>query len=699
MTVPARPDEAVAPTLDDVDNQYVLAGRPLRSDYELADTACFRDDKWDLAPTIFQRQQKAVALDFSTLPAAYRLAVKHLCYALLRADILPPNESQLNPLSIRRHLVEIKRFVTWLDQRPGARPAPLRQLRRIDLTAYARHLDEAVKSPASREVAEVAVRLFWRYRSVLPEDHLTLDPLEADGWGRSVRRGNGENSTARIPEKVIGPLLTWCLRFVDDFAPDILTAWTRLLARPPASEAISRIPRGSTGSRLQSVLEGYLAAGRPLPGHPGGAVNYRQLSREVGCSGATLRMARHTAAVQAAARSVGVGPGSDLDTPIRGQLDGQPWLGRIGADQHDPYGAAILAFRLQTACYIVTAYLSGMRDSELKHLRRDCVRAQRDPAGVPYRWTVASLAFKGETDPAGTRATWVIGAPAARALAVLEQLQPASTDMLLSSLYRSGTSTRQNAVAVGRTNELINQLTGWINTYCADHDRDDVIPDIAGAPWKFSTRQFRRTLAWHIARRPGGAIAGAIQYRHLSIQMFEGYAGTSDSGFRVEVESEQALARGEQLLTMTNEHEHSSLSGPAAAEATRRLDQFSALARFNGAVISDPQRVRRLMRRHDPHVYPGDYITCVFDPGKALCQRRRDSKGTARPTPTSCQPLDCPNTALTVANQQSLLLELHHIDAELARRPALPPLLVSRLKTRREKLSTFLCRHDPTIQL
>jgi hypothetical protein len=34
----------------------------------------------------------------------------------------------------------------------------------------------------------------------------------------------------------------------------------------------------------------------------------------------------------------------------------------------------------------------------------------------------------------------------------------------------------------------------------------------------------RRTLAWFIARRPGGAIAGTIQYRHHSIHMFEGLA-------------------------------------------------------------------------------------------------------------------------------------------------------------------------------
>ena len=42
--------------------------------------------------------------------------------------------------------------------------------------------------------------------------------------------------------------------------------------------------------------------------------------------------------------------------------------------------------------------------------------------------------------------------------------------------------------------------------------------------------QLRRTLAWFIARRPGGVIAGAIPYRHLNVQVFEGYADTSESG-------------------------------------------------------------------------------------------------------------------------------------------------------------------------
>jgi hypothetical protein len=64
----------------------------------------------------------------------------------------------------------------------------------------------------------------------------------------------------------------------------------------------------------------------------------------------------------------------------------------------------------------------------------------------------------------------------------------------------------------------------WINAYCDTHGLPDHIPLVGGQRWHLTTVQFRRTLAWFIARRPGGVIAGAIQYRHQRVQMFEGYA-------------------------------------------------------------------------------------------------------------------------------------------------------------------------------
>ncbi|MER0485083.1 hypothetical protein ABR737_43330 [Streptomyces sp. Edi2] len=118
----------------------------------------------------------------------------------------------------------------------------------------------------------------------------------------------------------------------------------------------------------------------------------------------------------------------------------------------------------------------------------------------------------------------------------------------------------------------------------------------------FKTSVFRRTLAWFIARRPGGAVAGAVQYRHHSIQMFEGYAGTSTSGFRAEVESEQALARGEIYIAMIDAHEHTDLTSPSAEEVARRLGEFGERDQFQGQIALHKHRLKRIMKRHDPAV-------------------------------------------------------------------------------------------------
>ena len=218
---------------------------------------------------------------------------------------------------------------------------------------------------------------------------------------------------------------------------------------------------------------------------------------------------------------------------------------------------------------------------------------QQDAEGRTYRWKVTRLAFKGESNPAGTAATWVIGEPAARAISVLEQLQPASESLLFAHLPHSGAAgpaggAPNRAVTTKSTNCQMIELMQWINTYCTARNRNDGIPTIDGTVPSLSTSRFRRTLAWFIARQPGGSIAGAIQYRHLSIQMFEGYCGTSDSGFRAEVECEQALARGEYLAQMIEGHEHSDLRGPAAHTAQRRLQEWGS----QSAELSSPTITR-----------------------------------------------------------------------------------------------------------
>jgi hypothetical protein len=171
--------------------------------------------------------------------------------------------------------------------------------------------------------------------------------------------------------------------------------------------------------------------------------------------------------------------------------------------------------------------------------------------------------------------------------------------------------------------------------------------------------------------------------------------GTSDSGFRAEVEAEQALARAEHLLTMIDHNEHTQLGGPASDEAQQRLTQLGDRARFAGVTITDRRRLQRLMKRDDPAVYPGRYATCVYDHTKALCHAHASPGGqAATPDLGNCKPLACRNVALTPDNLTAWRDELTSIDAELAAPPLLPPLLHARLERRRDDVRTHLSRYD-----
>jgi hypothetical protein len=148
-------------------------------------------------------------------------------------------------------------------------------------------------------------------------------------------------------------------------------------------------------------------------------------------------------------------------------------------------------------------------------------------------------------------------------------------------------------------------------------------------------------------------------------------------------------------LAMTDAHQHTSLAGPSAEEAARRLEEFADRARFGGTVVTDRRRLKRLMDRGDPAVYPGAYVTCVHDHAKALCRPRRDTAGRDHPDLGTCRPLQCRNVALTTDNTAAWRTEIDHIDERLTAWPPLPPLLEHQLRERRDELARFLARHHP----
>jgi hypothetical protein len=653
----------------------------------LEGTSRFSETVWRLEPALLQSHEGALCLGFTAVPAEYRPAVKHFCYLMLSGD-LPPGEDRPAVSSVRKRFGEITRFCGWLNER---KVSP-EDIAASDVADYGRHLLATIRSSQQRIYARGVVRLLWRYREGLPGFGLAFDPLRIPGWKEPRARGQSENATDRIPEEVLGPLIAWAIRFVDEFAPDIFAANDQRVLMYEAG-----FPSGAWGSvapRLRAYITDLERRSRQLPGREGRA-NVKFIARSIGCSRRGLDP--YVEMIAEASQALGVAGFSAFLDPVSGRFNGREWAPWIVSDHTHPFGLARLMRHLQAACYILVAFLSGMRDSEIKHLKRGCLTVLRDSTGNPYRWTVRSRAFKGERDPAGVEATWVIGEPAARAIETLERLQRPDEVWLFAVLDvgpgagPSGSSTTAAMGTDGTINQ-INAFTSWVADYCEGRGVSFGIPEVDGRPWRLTTRQFRRTLAWFIARRPGGSIAGAIAYRHHGIQVFEGYAGTSDSGFRGEVEAEQALRRGEVLLSMIDQHSHEEILGPSADEARHRLGQLGKRVGYDGAVVTDPRRLARVMAQADPAVYPGKYVTCVFNPEKALCDR-----GSAVEHPaleSGHGPLYCANVALTAANLEAWRADILEADAELKRKPPLPPLLERRVLERRDAMLAFVERNS-----
>jgi hypothetical protein len=254
-----------------------------------------------------------------------------------------------------------------------------------DADAYLAHLrSTAHRSPNTlAQLLSVPIDLNRHSRRV------TLGGFACSPWsGRSAYRivgyqehlGERGNRTPRIPEAVVTPLLRWAIRYVDVFSPDIIAARAEL-------EALKRArgqdePASSVRLRLTSYLNKRASCSRGIPmlsspavGGPrrfGGirepAINYPLIALQLGCRKEVLVQNQEGCrqAIVNACRHLGPEMG-ELDTaPSVDPETQRPWR-----DRFDHRSLAHEENMLQAACYIICAYLSGMRDSE-QAMRSGC---------------------------------------------------------------------------------------------------------------------------------------------------------------------------------------------------------------------------------------------------------------------------------------------------------------------------------------
>lgn len=671
---------ALAPSLQELDDRPVLASAPLKKDFDRSCLSRYGDASWDLGPAVFRENARRchVTVHFGSVEdVGTREAIREFLYARLNVDV-PGHRKKLPPACVRQIFNRARRFFEFVRGELDAV-----DLSRVDqqlLDHYVRHLqtDCSRRPVIVGHLLEVPVDLH-AYRDHLPSRGLSFQPWN----GRAPARVAGyrhvrENRTPRMPEEVIAPLLTWSIRYVTEFAPDIFAAREELdrleahcaklvrsdqvldrkqrrdRQRRRLTDYFERRRREERGVPIWGTAHNGTILRHPETGDVSPPVNSHLLHLHIGIDArAESRMHIQLASgapdlIDAAIRELGVETGG-MDTCISLLPEtGRPWRPRFDAKT-----LAQEERMLQSAAYVLCAYLSGMRDCEVQAMQRGCLSITRSEDGLIMRHRVRSVAYKGKSSH-GQAAEWITIEPVAKAVEVLERLSfPAATARGLTTLWpvlaaKSVCKDHLSAEIVRQLNlyrDHLNKLFGTVN--------EPVIPNSPeGKPWRITTRQFRRTIAWHIANRPFGTIAGMIQYKHASVAAFEGYAGSSKSGFRAEVESQRALGQLDDLLVYFDERQTgSTLSGPAGPRISKALDAAAAELDPLPVMIADRARLRTMLASLARTLHVGVLADCFFDPGTALCLKQATNADNKTPLTALCQPTRCPNACITARHR------------------------------------------------
>jgi integrase len=651
----------------------VLESAPLRPGFKRSALSRFQDSTWNLAPAVFRTNARICHItahfDGVADPGVER-TLREFLYARLNFDV-PGYRCRMPPSALRQVFNRARCFLEFVGTRQGA--CNLAAVDQALLDAYRNHLRADMQRSATRvaHLLEIVIDLH-HYRDHMPSGGLNLLPWK----GRTVTfvagapRTGGENKTPRLPEAVISPLLKWSLKYIIVFAADILAARAELEALQERQQALiaqdRRLSEAKRRQRRRERLIAYLdqrrTQGRGVPiwttAHNGvirkdavtGAVtppiNAHLIHLHVGIDARSEPsehvLLRTKRLVLDAISAIGIETGG-MDTPITIDPEtGSPWRPRFDAK------ALLVEERmLQAACYIVCAYLSGMRDCEVQAMREGCLHVTRSEDGLIERYRIKSTVFK-RRDARGQPESWITIEPVAKAILVLERLtahirrRRGGNTLWRVLQEREGGKAHISAEIVRQLNDFRDHLNSQFGT----PDAPVVAPGPAGKPWRITTRQFRRTVAWHIANRPFGTVAGMIQYKHVGIAAYEGYAGSSRSGFRNEVERERALGQLDDVLAYFERHRAGEvLTGPAAARITAELQRAAEELDPLPGHVADPARVRAMLGHVARTLFVGVLNDCFFDPATALCLSVNADR--SAPSMAQCRPDRCPNSCIT----------------------------------------------------
>ncbi|MHA5052778.1 site-specific integrase [Streptomyces sp. SD15] len=476
---------------------------------------------------------------------------------------------------------------------------------------------------------------------------------------------------------------------VDDFADDILAAWeeTGRLTK----QAEQAVGTWESMARLTAYLDQLLQRGAPVPArlHKGEhQVSQIYIAARAGCP--TKQVNSHLSSERRAGfrdyvrRNPGPCP---LSTPVTGTVEGRPWTDSIDFTQTPQ-----LMRHVSAACFIVLAYLTGMRPGEVMALEHGCCPDPSDGG----RHLIYGRVFKGVHDQDGNHYSagqvrevpWVAIPSVVTAIRVLERLAPEGGlpfDASVHTIPRGRVSTGR-VFGYEAMRHRIEDFAIWASQLAIRLGRGhEVVPDDPHGA--LGVARFRRSLAWHIARRPGGLVALAIQYGHMRTAMSAGYAARGRGGMHELLDIETARATADTLTTLHADLvAGTGISGPAARRAIHAAAQAPA---FAGSIRTHCQ-ARDILSNPALAVYdnPRSFLMCVYNSDRALCHRLDVADA---PRLDRCRP-SCANVARTDHHANQLLQHAQTLEKQAASE-AVPGPLADRLSQRAGQLRALADRH------
>ncbi|MFE5501277.1 hypothetical protein ACFQ73_01840 [Amycolatopsis japonica] len=678
----------------------VLLQRALHPDADPAGTPVFGDATWRLAAALPDRHTSGQALTWVRYPLPLRHSCKLYAFALVNVvDEAPrlPNARTGVPgiKTLTADLGYLHPFTVWLVERGIRRFGDVGQ---SDLDSYYNHVtDKTGVSTSWKRKAFIAVQRLHAYRRFLPEhDRLPEGPI----WGGAsaaeladqpaVRKT--ENSTLRIQPEVMQKLLSAALLVTGTIADDLLPVAQRILAMRALAHQVSaheQRPRFQGAERntfslghLRRLLCAVTTAGLALPGR---RIGDQIVLDHVGFATAGWFdrefLHRNVAGREViAASGIPIMPGLFTAAEFT-QVNDRPW--REG-DADAPTVLELLR-HVTTACFLVIAYLSGLRTGEALNLRRGCI--SRNPTlGMVFLSGQQMKVSGARQDRSPATIPWVVTEQVADAVSVLEAIAPGPLLFPIEAIGTrdwivDGAVSSRRAGSLGRD---IPAFMRWFDSAVAPMIGHPAIGTDAGG--KIVAPRLRRTLAWHIVRRPGGTVAGATQYGHVHTRIIQSYAGRADAGFLDEITFEEFLLRAETLHEDYRRLRHGEhVSGPAADAYRARVQ---AAERFAGLAITSPAQAATALANPDLQIHHGALLTCVYRPATAAC---RDDTADG-PVWSRCR-LTCANAARTDRDIAQLGEHADNLRTDLAI-PGIPAPLRERIRDRVAEHERALVAHD-----